>query len=251
MSSARFEVRVRSTELLPVDVFFPSTPDGFPTGSAHPAVVLLQGGAVDVERYHWLAEAVARGGMVVALPHHASRLAILSLDDGAFARQLLIEPPEGSLLTGAVNPDRIAVGGHSLGGVVAVKLALQGGFAAAALLASLPDPADAAALPGLGLPTLSLAGAQDCQAQLDEVRAGWEQLPSPSVLAVLSGATHYQFTDDDSPDRTRDCPPTASLEDSHRRIAAALVAFLEPATSSGTTGADGLRGIDGLTVEER
>lgn len=248
---ARFEVRVRSTELLPVDVFFPSSPDGYPTGGDHPALVLLQGGGVEVERYHWLAEALARGGLVVALPHHASRLAILSLEDGAFARQLLIDPPPGSLLTGAVHPDRIAVGGHSLGGVVAVKLALRGGFAAATLLASLPDPADADALPGLGVPTLSLAGAQDCQAALDEVRAGWEQLPSPSVLAVLSGATHYQFTDDDAPDRARDCPPAASLEESHRRITAALLAFLEPATSSGTTGAEALRGIDGLTVEER
>lgn len=251
VARARFEVRARSTDLLPIDVYFPANADGTARGQDRPALVLLQGGFVDASDYGWLAERLAQRGFVVALPNHESELAILSQEDGAYARTLLVAPPEGSVLDRLVDGSHIAVAGHSLGGVVATKLALRGGFAALSLLASLPDPADAAALPSLGLPSLSLAGEADCSAELDEVRAGWAQLPSPSALAVVEGATHYQFTADDAPDVARGCAPTVPLEDSQRRISSALNAFLSAALTDGTLGEAELRAIDGVAVEVR
>ncbi len=53
---------------------------------------------------------------------------------------------------------------------------------------------------GLGMPSLSLAGRLDCSAKLEDVRAGFEKLPSPSALVVLDGVTHYQFTASEQPD---------------------------------------------------
>lgn len=252
VARARFEARVRSTDLLPIDVYFPANADGSARGQDRSALVLIQGGLVDASQYDWLAERLAQSGFVVALPHHESRLAILSLDDGLFARALLVEPPEGSLLEGLVAPERIAVGGHSLGGVVATKLSLRPGlFGAVALLASLPDPADAAALPSLGIPSLSLAGEADCSAALAELRDGWALLPSPSLLAVVEDATHYQFTRSDAPDVERGCAPTVPLEDSHRRISAVLAGFLTAALSDGSVGEAAIRAVDGVEVQVR
>lgn len=252
VARARFEVRARSTDLLPIDVYFPANADGSARGQNRPALVLIQGGLVEAEQYGWLAERLAEAGFVVALPHHETRLAILSLDDGLYARTLLIAPPEGSVIDGLVDAQFIAVGGHSLGGVVATKLALREGlFSALVLLASLPDPADASALPSLGLPSLSLAGEADCSAELAEVREGWTLLPSPSLLAVVEGATHYQFTASDAPDVSRGCAPVVSLEDSQRRISTVMGEFLTAVFTDGTLGEAAIRAVDGVEVQVR
>lgn len=226
IARARFETRGRHTDVIDVDVVFPADPEGRPVGADRPALVLIQGGFVDAEDYVWLGEALARRGYVVALPHHPDALAFFAIDNGRFARDLLVSPPAGSLLEGLVDPDRIAVGGHSLGGVVSVKLALAGGFGALVVLASYPDPADVGALPDLGLPSLSLAGRLDCSAPLDEVETGWQDLPSPTALVVLDGVTHFQFTASQAKDEARGCPPEATLADAHARIEETVARFL-------------------------
>ncbi|MFY0580586.1 alpha/beta fold hydrolase [Cystobacter fuscus] len=244
VAEALFEVRARHTDLVPVRVVFPSDSRGRPArpadGSRLPALVLVQGAFVPPEDYLWLAESLAARGHVVALPAHPLDFALSAIDNGRFARQLLAQPPEDSLLTDLVDPSRIAVAGHSLGGVIASKLALEGGFAALALLASYPDPADAERVPTLAVPSLSLAGALDCSAQLP---ASGTRLPSssPSVLVVLQGVTHYQFTVSDQKDREGGCAPTEPLDTAHERISELLGRFLHAALAGNGTGADDLR----------
>jgi len=251
VARATFEVRLRHTDLRQVTVLFPADTAGAPVGAMRPAVVLVQGGLVKAARYQWLAERLAQAGYVVALPEHLLDLAFFEPDNGHAAQALLAHPEPGSLLEGLVDPERIAVGGHSLGGVVAVKLALAGGFRALFLEASFPDSADREALPTMEVASLSLAGLNDCNAKLDQVTAGATLLPSPTALVVLDGVTHFQFTDSDDEDRARGCASGVSIDTAHDRIASAALAFLDASLGDGGTGADALRQIEGAQVTAR
>ncbi|HYO71498.1 MAG TPA: alpha/beta fold hydrolase [Archangium sp.] len=255
VSEALFQVRARHTDLVSVRVLFPSDAEGHPArpadGAPLPALVLVHGGLVPPEDYLWLAESLAARGYVVALPSHPLDLALSAIDNGHFARELLTSPPEGSLLEGLVHPSRIAVAGHSLGGVVSAKLALDGGFAALALLASYPDPADSERLPSLAVPSLSLAGELDCLLGLPRVRDEASRLPAPSVLAVLQGVTHFQFTSSDRRDVEDGCAPTVPLDTAHERITEVLSRFLRAALAGQGTGADDIRQVPGTEVIAR
>jgi dienelactone hydrolase len=247
---ATFETRTNGSDLVSVDVIFPIDASGHATGSARPAVVFVQGGFVTPDQYRWQAERLATAGYVVAMPHHLLDLAFFEVDNGAAARALVVSPPT-SLLTGLVDPARIAVAGHSLGGVVASKLAVEGKFQALVLEASFPDSADDRALPSLKLPSLSLAGTKDCSAKFELVQAGWNKLPSPTALVVLSGLTHYQFTGDQAPDEKRNCLPEGSLDEAHARVGAALVSFLGSALNSQSIDQPALASIVGAEVQVR
>jgi len=248
---AVFETRTNGTDLVPVTVLFPADDSGAPLPGPHPAVVFIQGGFVATTRYEWQAVELARAGYVVALPENQLALAFFSVDYGQTARALLVDPPRGSLLEGLVDAQRLAVAGHSLGSVVAMKLALQGNFQAVVLEAGFPDAADAAQVATFAKPSLSLAGSLDCSAKLESVREGWATIPAPTALVVVPGATHYQFTDADTEDRQRKCLPDASLADTHTRVMNAMLAFLSAALSDGSVGAASLAAVEGVTVEVR
>ncbi len=245
---ATFEVRANHTDVIEVKVFLPATAAAESTRS--PALVFVQGGLVETDAYEWLAVRLAQRGVVVALPRHPLNLAFFSVGNGEAARELLVEPPEGSVLEGRVDAARVAVAGHSLGGVVATKLALDGGFSALALFASYPQGSDEDEARASALPVLSLAAEGDCQAPLEQVREGWRQFGGPRVLAVVEGAGHFQFTDRGEEDAARDCPPGISLDAAHDRIERVLWAFLSSAWSGGDTGAAQMRDIEGVRVEE-
>ena len=248
---AVFELRTNGTDLVPTTVLFPANEEGLALPGPRRAVVFIQGGFVGTTRYQWQAEALASAGYVVVLPENQLELAFFSIDFGQAARALLVSPPRGSLLEGLVDADRIAVAGHSLGSVVAMKLALGGGFAAVVLEAGFPDSADAAKVATLTKPSLSLAGELDCSAKLDAVKKGWDTIPSPTALLVLEGVTHYQFTDADTEDRQRGCQPQAELTDAHARMTQALLSFLDSALTDGTVGPPALSLVPSAALETR
>lgn len=254
VSEAVFETRANHTDLVPVHVIFPSDETGhaLPAQSSRPAMVFVQGGLVPPERYFWLAERLARKGYVIALPEFANDLALLTEENGHAARDLLKSPPAGSVLDGQVDPAKIAVGGHSLGGVTAVDLALDGGYAGLLIYASIPADYAIPELPGLGIPSLSLAGSADCGATQADFRAGAETLPAPSVLAMMEGVTHYQFTDSQAEDDENGCVPGVSIERAHDLIEAVTVDFLTAAFSATPgTGAEEMAALDGVEVTAR
>lgn len=249
---ANFERRVRHTDLLDVEVVFPANEDGSARspafGSFWPSLVLLQGGQVPVSEYRWLAQAMAEAGYVVALPHHALDLPILEVDNASVARDLLAFPPQDSLLEGLIDRDRIGLMGHSLGGVVAVKSALSGGYGAVALLASFPDGADEPRFVRTTYPTLLLAGGADCQVPpsrvLDEARGG---VPTSNAVVTLEGVSHLQFTGEGG---GRACGEALPLDVAHTRIVAALTVFFREAMIRGVgVGVEKLEALEGTTVE--
>jgi hypothetical protein len=250
VARALFETRTRHSDLVRVHVWFPADDSGHAAAQLTPAVVFIQGGFVDVERYAWQAEALAQKGFTVAMPEHALQLAFFEIENGHAAVELLREGPKGSLLEGLVAPSHIAAAGHSLGGVVAVKVALAGDVSAVMLEASYPDSADDDAVRGWSQPSLSVAGRSDCSASLDKTTAGAQVLSSPTAFVALDGVTHYQFTDSDQEDRSSGCTPGLSLDEAHRRIEQVLTTFLDGATSGGTAASD-LELIAGTQVTSR
>ena len=253
-----WEVRANGTDLVPMTVFFPATDEGFANGTGLPALVYVQGGAVDPARYSWQAIELAKRGYVVAMPRHPLDLAFFAADFGQTARRALVAPETAGVFTtkpvldGVVDPGRIAVAGHSLGGVVTMKLALAGGFQAAVVQASYSDPADDAKLPALSIPTMYLAAQGDCMAKEQQVRDGWAKVSSPTALVVLEGVTHFQFSDSDAQDVTRGCSPVTSLDDAHARIVSAMTGFLGAALATPPgVGEAQLRAIPSAIVEVR
>lgn len=253
VAQALFETRANGTDVVKVRVIFPSDSNGRPHRGPFPAVVFVQGGLVPTARYVWLGQALAQRGYVVAMPDHTLDLAFFNIENGAAARALLVTPPPKSLLEGLVDPSHIAVAGHSLGGVVAAKLALMKGFRALVFQASFADGADDARLADLGMPSLSLAGSIDCQATLAQVEAGWAKLPSPTALVVVPGMTHYGFTNTDADDAVR-CPPQTPIETAHEHIVDTMTAFLSSAfddVKGANVGEAALRAVDGVEVTTR
>jgi predicted dienelactone hydrolase len=243
-----FEVRANATDLMPLTVLFPADDTSRPSVSNAPALVYVQGGAVPTQRYEWHAIALAQLGFVVALPEHPNALALFATDNGQAARRTLTNAMDG-VLAGLVDGARVGVVGHSLGGVVARKLALDGGFKAVAVLASFTDPADTSRLVGSTVPSLHLTGTTDCFVSLADIRARWAQEPSPTVLMALDGVTHYQFTDSDAEDAQRQCTGAVSLADAHVRILQATAGFFREALAGQKLPVDALRSIPGATVE--
>jgi len=228
---AEFETRWNQTDIIKVHVYFPSNADGAMTPGAHPAVVYIHGGLVPPERYFWFGAELARRGWVVAFPEHPLDLAFFSIDTGRAVQSLLTKPPARSLLENAVDSSRLVAIGHSLGGVVATKLALGRGFRSVVLHASVADAADDAALSSATLPSLFLVGTNNCGVTREGYLKGWQVFPSPTALVFIEGLTHYGFTDALTEDLKKNCLNGIGLEEGHQQIVELTLPFLELTTS--------------------
>lgn len=208
-----------------VELFYPSREDGTldPAGAPYPAVVFIQGGRVPVEEYRWLAARLASWGFVVALPDYALDLAFFGPQRAPATYELLSALNRDSFLRGGIATTRVAVGGHSLGGVVASgAIERESRFRALFLLGSYPGgrgPVE------LGVPVLSVAGEDDCLAAPEDVEEGFARFSAPKILARLAGVGHFQFTGDDARDQA-ECPPGATLEEAHSLTSQVVLPFL-------------------------
>lgn len=190
-------LRVRGDRVVDVDVIAATDVDGDLVKGATP-VLLVQGGAVPVARYHWLAQHLASRGAVVVAPHFLGDLAFFDQADASDAlRALRQRSADGDdVLAGTVDDELSALAiGHSLGGVVAAgAFESDVEIGALALLASYPDPAST--------PTrrdgraVLVVGEQDGLVDPAEVVTGAEALQTTTTTASIAGLTHFQITDD-------------------------------------------------------
>lgn len=239
------EVKARGLDVVPVTLVAPGNGQG-PRLEKQSGLVLLPGGLVEADRYLWLAKALARRGVVVALPRFPLDLGFFAIDNAHVARRLLVEGDEASGTPALVAAGKVAIAGHSLGGVVAASAAVDGGYADLVLFASYAaggDPVET-----LTIPVLSVAGGSDCKALRETVRAGIDRFSSATALfAEIPGLTHYGFTDSLREDLDAACVSGLDLEAGHALITelvhAHLKAHLERDAASRQRLEQGWRGI--------
>lgn len=215
--------QARVTDAVRVEVVLPGDEAGAPAVLAAPTVVFVQGGLVDVDRYRWLYTHLASRGYAVVAPHHALDLAIFEIGNAAAAYAGARGDPDLGPWIG----DSVVVGGHSLGGVVAVKNWLaDDAFSAVLLLASFPaagdDPEDRA-----GSPVLSIGGANDEKALPVDVQAGFERFEAPRYLAVVDDLNHYGWTDGASEAELASDGETLTLDADRLAALTVIDAFLD------------------------
>ncbi len=209
-----------------LDVFYPALSDGAFDfrESPYPVVMLVQGGLVAREDYYFLADRISSWGYVVVLPSYPFDLASFGPTRASAALDRLEASMEDDTFwQGGLDLSRVAIGGHSLGGVVADWALGDPRFTALYLLASYPSGDDTSSFDG---PVLSIAGGADCNSTVDEVYAGYQHYPGPGAYAEIAGMTHYQFTASDEEDE-EECPTDLPLETAHADLSAVLIPFLK------------------------
>lgn len=201
----------------------------YPAASDQPLalVVFLKGLNVAPSHYSYYAQRLAQYGFVVALPDPETRL---PRREELFAATGLVADLQATLrretqnpqspLFGRVNPENVALLGHSQGGIVGLDAIVN---ASALSFASgdysLPPQLKAAAFYGSllevelelegdgdrplnsqGLPLALMAGSRDSLMPAAEVRATYTGLATPPKLYLeLEGANHYGITNVNNP----------------------------------------------------
>ncbi|GDX82827.1 hypothetical protein LBMAG42_46380 [Deltaproteobacteria bacterium] len=237
--------QARVTDAVRVEFVLPGDDGGAPTVPAAPTVVFVQGGLVDVDRYRWLYTHVASRGFAVVAPHHTLDLAIFDIGNASAAYAGARGDPD----LGSWIGDSAVVGGHSLGGVVAVKNWLaDDAFSAVLLLSSFPaagdDPEDRA-----GSPVLSIGGANDQKALPADVQAGFERFGDPRYLAVVDDLNHYGWTDGASEKELASDGQALTLDDDRLAALNVIDAFLDASLLGDADAAARLNlPFDGVTV---
>ncbi len=201
----------------------------YPTASDQPLAlaVFLKGLNVAPSHYSYYAQRLAQYGFVVALPDPETRL---PRREELFAATGLVADVQATLrretqnpqspLFERVNPENVALLGHSQGGIVGLDAVVN---ASAVSFASgdysLPPQLKAAAFYGSllevelelegdgdrplnshGLPLALMAGSRDSLMPAAEVRGTYTRLATPPKLYLeLEGANHYGITNVNNP----------------------------------------------------
>ena len=223
------EVRRGGRPDFALDLFLPADASGALDDSRapYPVVVFVQGGNVAREQYDWISARLASWGFVVAVPQYPADLAFFGKSRTRDTVDALEVLNQSGFFADTLDLSRLAVGGHSLGGVVADRaIDKDPRFTALFLHGSFPGDNDGADFSGA---TLSVAGGADCLTSTEKAKDGISLYNAPKAYAEIAGVTHFQFTADDSKDIEDGCVSGVSIEEAHAQISALTVAFLRSA----------------------
>jgi hypothetical protein len=148
-----------------------------PPGSVTRGLAFYPGGLVSPIAYAPLMKAIAHKGYRVALLRMPYNLAVSAQGK---AREPMGQNPELNW----------ALGGHSLGGVVAMNFAASNPAAKAVVMWAAYPQGDQS---GKDLPTLALFGGQDGLIGQEKIAAEKGKFPQGTVLEVIAGLNHSGF----------------------------------------------------------
>lgn len=195
----RLQARVSSA--VPLDVVYPADDRGGLDTTAAPVAVLIHGGFVHPERYHWLAAHLASRGWVVVLPEADQLLAIAEPSNGHLALEAvreLSQDDDGPLVGAVIEGGPVVTMGHSLGGVMATRQLLEDpGVGGVAMFASFPAPGDPVEEASGERPVLELIGDRD-DIDVDALESGLDRFGGDVWFGWVDGMNHYAWTDDPS-----------------------------------------------------
>jgi hypothetical protein len=175
--------------------------------------IFYPGGRVDARSYAPMARAIAEQGYLVVITPMPLSLAVLS---PGRASQVIAAFPE---------VHHWAIGGHSLGGVMAANFAHQNPtlIQGLALWASYPTSSDN--LSAQSIKVVSIYATLDGLSTGDKIDASRPLLPANTQWVAIQGGDHAQFGW--YGDQPGDNPATISRKEQQDQIVAANVALLE------------------------
>ena len=211
-----------------VDVYLPQE------GASRPAIILLQGAKVEKSAYEEWAKALAEAGFVVAIPNHNSLFGRLMTEQKVVTQVwdalLALNDNPDSALHERIDPDNLAIAGHSLGGVAALNAiqnkcqlpVCRGGFEAPpALKAAMvfgtntktPLIGNFAKVASPGIPVLFIQGDQDGIARLVDGQKTFQMVSgAPALFLTIKGMNHYGINSIDNPGKAKKDRQSQSLE---------------------------------------
>ncbi|MDJ0704489.1 MAG: alpha/beta hydrolase [Leptolyngbyaceae cyanobacterium MO_188.B28] len=144
-------------------------------------LVFYPGGKVDPRAYAPIAQSLAQAGVLVILTPMPDNLAVFGFDR---FQDVIADVPE---------VDRWYLGGHSLGGAMAVRYAVQNPTELTGLILWGSYVTETIDLSQIDLPVASIYGLRDGVATPEEIETGKSFLPSDTLYIPLLGANHAQF----------------------------------------------------------
>lgn len=181
-------------------------------GAPRAGLVFYPGARVDARAYAPVARAIAAEGYLVVVTPMPLRLAVLNLNA---AQAVFAAYPE---------IEAWAVGGHSLGGAMAARFALEQPEAAQGLALWAAYPPQGDDLSGRALSVVSVYGTLDGLATPADVLGAEPQLPASTVWVPIAGGNHAQFGRYGP--QAGDNPASISPEAQQAQVAAATVELL-------------------------
>ncbi|MFW6144591.1 MAG: alpha/beta hydrolase [Candidatus Natronoplasma sp.] len=140
-------------------------------------LVIYPGGRVDHQSYAPVARQISEEGFLVVITKMPLNLAFFDQDE---AEEVINDHPE---------VESWAVGGHSLGGVMAARFADEEKVIGLVLWASYPDED----LSDKDISVLSLYGTRDGVTTVEDVKSREDKLPPDAELVAIEGGNHAQF----------------------------------------------------------
>lgn len=236
-------------------VYYPAPPDAGPRDPAtasvldapleasrgpYPLVLFSHGSCGYPNQSTFLWPAVAsRGYVVVAPPHPGNTLFefptcgtpqaqatsfVERPDDIVFALdRVLAASGATSFLRGAIDPSRVAMAGHSFGGLTTFRVAAI----EPRVRLAIPMAPAAIGIAPLRVPSLLLQGERDSVVDNAAARAVWERSVTPRWAVTIQDAGHYAFSTLCFP--SPDCQPPATLSqpEAHAVVRRWLLPFLD------------------------
>ncbi len=182
-------------------------------GASTVGLILYPGGRVDFRAYAPTAQAIAEQGYFVVLVRMPLNLAVFAPDAAA---EVIAAYPE---------IEHWAVGGHSLGGVMAAHFAAAHPGAVDGLVLWAAYPASSDDLSQSGVRVVSISASFDRLATPEKIAASRPLLPADTVWVTIEGGNHAQFGWYGP--QSGDAPAAIPREAQQAQIVEATVALLE------------------------
>lgn len=176
-------------------------------------LIFYPGGNVDFRAYSSLLWKIAQAGYVVVVPDMPFNLAVFSPDK---ANQIMNAYP---LITSWV------IGGHSLGGAMAARFALENPDAVEGLILWASYPAASDDLSQYNLLVTSIYASNDGLTSRDDIDASRALLPASTTWVEVEGGNHAQFGDYGL--QKGDGAATISAADQWEQVIAATLELME------------------------
>jgi len=137
-------------------------------------------------------------------------------------QMLALNADSGSPFFGAIDPDKIAMSGHSFGGLTTYLVAAM----EPRIKVAMPFAPAVPGLPMLTMPSLSILGQIDSVVNNTAIRNAYASALPPKALVEIEHAGHYAFSNGCFPSADCNPPTTLTQDEAHQQVLRWVVPFL-------------------------